>query len=65
MNKDLHDWIFHYNIYTENWEAAKREHYVYLFSGSKPEYVIKSKRVEVLVQLINKFHDAKTINVTI
>lgn len=53
-NNDLHDWIFHYNIYAEKWEAAKREHYVYLFSDRKPEYVISAKRIDVLIELINK-----------
>lgn len=62
MNNNLHDWIFHYNIYTNNWEAAKREHYVYLFSDRRQQYVIKSSRISVLQELISKWNDAETIN---
>ena len=61
-NANLQDWIFHYNIYTGNWEAAKREHYVYLFSGTKPQAIIKSPKIDVLVELINKYDDAFKIN---
>lgn len=62
MNKNLHDWIFHYNTYTNNWEAAKREHYVYLFSDRGSVHVIKSAKHSVLVELINRYGDAEVIN---
>jgi hypothetical protein len=54
MKNELHDWIFHFNVYTNNWEAAKREHYVYLFSDRGAGHVISSHRIDVLTELIIK-----------
>lgn len=47
------DWVFHYNIYTKKWEAAKREHYVELFSGDKGN-VLKSSSISTLIEIINR-----------
>ena len=49
----VHDWLFHYNDYTGNWEAAKRENYTDLFSNRK-ENVLSSGNLNTLVELIEK-----------
>lgn len=58
MNKNLHDWLFHYNIYTNKWEAVKRDNYSELFSGDKGN-VLKSSRIETLIELISKTNGDK------
>lgn len=50
---NITDWVFHFNIHTEKWEAAKRENYNELFSGDEGN-VIKSSSVDTLIQLIEK-----------
>lgn len=51
--KHLTDWIFHWNSYTDMWEAVKREYYTELFSGNKGN-VIKAGRIQDLIEVINK-----------
>ncbi len=46
----LYGWLFHYNPYRNQWEAAKREHYKELFSGGK--HVLRSRTLETLKDLI-------------
>lgn len=53
MNKRyLHNWVFHYNHYTDLWNAVRREDYTLLFSNLKSDKVLKSKHIETLVELI-------------
>jgi hypothetical protein len=55
MDKNvLHDWVFHYNTYTEKWNATKRDSYVDLFSKSNSKNIISSSEVSTLVELIIK-----------
>jgi hypothetical protein len=55
---NLHDWIFHYNVYTSKWEAAKRDNYTDLFSSRK-ENILRSSRIETLVEIIRKTNGEK------
>jgi len=50
----LHDWVFHYNIYRNVWEAAKRDDYNKLFSGDNMESVLRSSSINTLIELITK-----------
>lgn len=60
MNKRyLHNWVFHYNQYTDLWNAARREDYNLLFSNLKSDRVLKSRRVETLTELIAKTNGEK------
>lgn len=47
------DWIFHFNIYTKQWEAVERDYYNELFSGNKG-HVVKSDDPLTLIEVINK-----------
>lgn len=53
MNNVLHDWVFHYNTYTNKWEGATRDNYHNIFSSNK-EGVIRSSRIETLINLIER-----------
>lgn len=52
--RHLHDFIFHYNIYTKVWNATKRDSYNELFSGNEGN-VIRSSNINTLIALINKY----------
>jgi hypothetical protein len=57
----LHDYVFHFNAYTEKWSATTRDHYHELFSGDKGN-TISSSSVNTLVSLIKKYRgDIKKI----
>lgn len=49
----LQDWVFHWNEYTDRWEAVKRDHYTELWNGDNGN-VIRSKNVDTLIALIIK-----------
>lgn len=51
----LHDWLFHFNTYTNLWEGTKRDYVHELFSNSKSPNIIRSKDHDVLVALIEKY----------
>lgn len=48
----IYDWVFHYNIYTNLWEAAKRDNYFELFNGGKN--VLRSSDIKTLITIINR-----------
>lgn len=50
----IYDWIFHYNHYTQKWNACKRDYYNELFSNSKSANILKSSSISTLVELISK-----------
>ena len=52
LETHIYDWVFHFNIYTERWEAAKRENYHQLFSGGND--VIRSSDINTLISIISK-----------
>lgn len=49
----LHDWVFHYNTYTGNYDAVTRDNYTELFSGNKGN-VISAKSQKTLESMIIK-----------
>ena len=48
----LHDWVFHFNAYTEYWHAIPRDGYNEYWSDSKDPRVIKSRDFYVLLQKV-------------
>jgi len=59
---ELHNWLFHYNPYTESWNAFKRDHATEYFNGEHKN-VIKSKAQKTLESLIiSHGGDIKKIN---
>lgn len=53
-NKNLNDWIFNWNCYTEQWRAVKRDDYKELFNNNNSPLVLRSSRFQTLVDLINR-----------
>ena len=59
INSDnLYDWLFHYNHYTELWNAFQRKNYLAYFNNpNNPDVVIlKSKKFETLEEIIVKMN---------
>lgn len=50
----IHGYVFTYNDYTKRWYAVKREDYSLLFSDIKNKKVIKSDKIETLIEVIIK-----------
>ena len=59
MKENLQNWVFTYNPYEDMWIGCKREDYSDLFNGGNN--VIKSQKINTLVELIKKYDDVKTI----
>ena len=53
-NEALLDWIFNYNPYDQTWRACKREDYLLLFSNPKRDEILKSSKIETLIDVIVK-----------
>lgn len=52
--RNLYDYIFHYNHYTELWNAIPRELYVKYWDNDDIAGVLKSKNVNTLIEMITK-----------
>lgn len=52
--ENLHGWIFTYNQYENNWMAVKRDDFPLLFSDIKNKNILKSNKIETLIEIINK-----------
>lgn len=52
--KNIHNWVFHFNTYTQKWEAVKREHYSDLFSKQSSPHILRSSNVNHLAELIER-----------
>lgn len=50
----LQDWVFHYNDYTKAWAAIPRDLYNEYWSDYSHPKILRSKRVETLIELIHK-----------
>ena len=52
-NKYLENWVFVYNPYQNVFMATNRDNYSKLFNDTKIEAIIKSRKIEVLFEIIN------------
>jgi hypothetical protein len=50
----LHDWVFHFNAYTEIWNAIPRNVYNEYWSDSKHPRIIKSRDIFTLLEKVSK-----------
>jgi hypothetical protein len=50
----LQDWVFHYNIFSKNWSAIPRELYQQYWSYNDIEGIVRSKELDVLLDLLHK-----------
>jgi hypothetical protein len=51
---DLHNYVFHYNQYTNLWNAIPRDLYNQYWSNRKLKQVLSSKNLDTLLELINR-----------
>lgn len=51
---NLYDYIFHYNHYTELWNAIPKDKYTRYWNNDDVEGVLKSKSIDTLVSMIVK-----------
>lgn len=52
--KNVADWVFNYNTFNRQWQAAKRENYKDLFNNYRSPNVLRSSEMKTLVSLIEK-----------
>ena len=50
----LYDWVFHYNHYNETWSAIPRDMYNKYWDNYDLPGVIKSSKIETLLELLHK-----------
>lgn len=50
----LHDWVFHFNTYTEEWAAVPREIYNQYWSDRNAKGVIRSNELNTLLEMLHK-----------
>lgn len=62
MKEALQQWVFVYNPYQEEWQAAMRKDINELWNNSQSKKVLRSKKIKVLEDLILKYGDIDTIN---
>lgn len=61
-NEHIDGWVFTYSPHDEKWKAVNRDNYSKLWSDVNNEAVIKSSKVETLIEIITKGQgDLKTI----
>ncbi len=51
---ELYSYVFHYNHYTELWNAIPRQLYVKYWDNDDIEGVLKDKNISTLIKLITK-----------
>jgi len=54
QNEHQISYIYSFNPYENVWRACKREHYLELFSNNDSKNVLKSSKIDTLVDIINK-----------
>jgi hypothetical protein len=50
----LYNYVFHYNHYTELWNAIPREIYTKYWDNDDVNGVLKSKEITTLIEIITK-----------
>lgn len=53
MLENLYDWVFHFNPYTNLWNAVPREEYIHYMNGDAKD-VKSSKNINDLIELVSK-----------
>jgi hypothetical protein len=61
MKENLQQWVFVYNPYQEQWQAAMRKDMNELWNNSQSNKVLRSKKIQTLENLIIKYGDIDTI----
>lgn len=53
-NAHLHDYVFHYNMFTRNWAAIPRESYQAYWSDMNHPGIIRSSSIDTLIEIVKK-----------
>lgn len=53
----MFNWVFHYNPYLNLWNAIPRHKYQEYWSNLTADEVLKSKDLNVLIEMINRGED--------
>jgi hypothetical protein len=61
MERNLYNHVFWFNEYTNLWYAIPRDHYLDFFGGTDQSVALSSKKVETLVELLQKPHLLKKL----
>ena len=61
MKEALQQWVFVYNPYQEQWQAAMRKDMNELWNNCQSNKVLRSKKIQTLENLIIKYGDIDTI----
>ena len=57
MSQDLdylHDWVFHFNTYEQEWAAIPRDKYNEYWSDRDVEGIIRSNILDTLLEMLHK-----------
>ena len=61
MNHNLYGWYFHFNTYTQLWNAVRREHLNHYMNGTlKADECIKHRNITDLMRYINRLKPEDT-----
>lgn len=52
--KYLHDWVFHFNSYAQEWAAIPREMYNTYWSDRDAKGIIRSNELNTLLEMLHK-----------
>jgi len=53
-NAHMHDYVFHYNIFTRKWAAIPRDLYLEYWSNKETKGILRSNSIETLISLLHK-----------
>lgn len=53
-NVHMHDWVFHFNCFTNTWAAIPRELYQQYWSDANIKGVYHSSKIDTLIDIVTK-----------
>lgn len=53
-NEYLHEWVFHFNPYTREWNAFLRIHYTDYFNGMGGDNIIRASSMDELLKMVKE-----------
>lgn len=55
----MYDWVFHYNTYTEEWQAVRRDQINFLFTDRTK--LLTSSSIATLIDIVNKTNGEQSL----
>jgi hypothetical protein len=52
MDEHLHNWVFHFNPYTQLWAAIPRDHYDKYWNDAADTRMLRSTRLDTLLSIL-------------